>query len=464
MGLIVAARMLAGPFTFSWISVITPLNPEGFFGLAVILLLAACTVACIATPGPPDSLWTRRKTVFLALAVAAITILAFRRALGIFFLSDDFVIVTIGNTWNLAAFRYALTHGGGDGFFRPLGIVALALAAKLSSFDPVRWHAWSLGIHAINSVLVLFLARRLGATPLAAAFAGVLFGVHGSRPEAAVWIAGQFDLLATLFVLSGFLLFLRATNPWTHAAALTCFAVAALSKESAFIFPLLLAIYVLWKRQPLVRTVPYFALAAILFGYRWSLFGGIGGYVDPATGRPAAFALGFGSTLKAVAVRLWTSLFFPINWSRDPSLPFALLAIAYMGALVWLAMRSRPAQPLWPAAIAILIASIPPLSLLSGSPTLAGSRVLYLPSVWFAILLALAVDGLSGRARYLVPGLVLLFQFAALQHNLDFWEAASVRVKEECAKAVPDLPPSIQGIPALANGMKECLEIGHGQP
>ncbi|HEY2846089.1 MAG TPA: hypothetical protein VGJ09_20670, partial [Bryobacteraceae bacterium] len=125
MGLIVAARMLAGPFTFSLISVITPLNPEGFFGLAVILLLAACTVACIATPGPEGAPWTRRKTVFLALAVAAITIWAFRRALGIFFLSDDFVIVTIGNTWNLAAFRYALTHGGGDGFFRPLGIVAL---------------------------------------------------------------------------------------------------------------------------------------------------------------------------------------------------------------------------------------------------------------------------------------------------------------------------------------------------
>ena len=73
-----------------------------------------------------------------------------------------------------------------------------------------------------------------------------------------------------------------------------CFAVAALSKEAAFIFPLLVAGYALAKRQPLKSTARYFALAAILFAYRWSLFGGIGGYINPATGRPAALSLGSG--------------------------------------------------------------------------------------------------------------------------------------------------------------------------
>jgi len=258
-----------------------------------------------------------------------------------------------------------------------------------------------------------------------------------------------------------------------HLAALGCFAVAVLTKEAAFIFPLLVAGYALAKRQPLKWTAPYFALAAILFAYRWNLFGGIGGYINPATGRPAALTLGLASTLKAVAVRLWTSMYFPLNWSAAASLPLsrplALLAVAYMATILWLALRSRPARTIWFAAAAILISTIPVLSLLAGSPALAGSRVFYLPSVWFAILLALAIDGTHGygRVRYAAAAVVLVFQFAALQHNLGFWEAASAQVKAACETGIPSVassvPDSINGVPALANGKPECLEIGHRQ-
>ncbi len=168
--------------------------------------------------------------------------------------------------------------------------------------------------------------------------------------------------------------------------------------------------------------------------------------------------------MKAVAVRIWTSLYFPLNWSTDASLPLAWLAVAYMAAILWLAARSRPAGMVWFAAAAILMCTIPVLSLLAGSPSLAGSRVLYLPSVWFAILLALALDGVPGRGRYAVAAIVLVFHFAALQHNLGFWEAASAQVKAACATGVPELSNSINGVPTLANGKAECIEIVHGQP
>jgi hypothetical protein len=463
MTTIVAARMVFGPFRFGVVSVSTPLNPEGFLGLTVTLLMLTTVIA-----GRPASAWNGRIATLLALGVAGISVVALWRTLGIYFLSDDFILVNIGREWTPAIFRYTITHGGGDGFFRPLGFISFALDARLGGINSAVWHASSLAIHTANAMLVLFLARRLGASAPAAGFAGALFAVHGIHPEAAVWIAGRFDLVATLFLLAGLLLFTLAVKDRScHAVALACFAVAVLTKESAFIFPLLVAGYALWKRQPLRWTAPYFVLAAILFAYRWSLFGGIGGYINPATGRPAALSLGFGSTVKAVVVRLWTSLYFPLNWSTDPSLPLALLAIAYMAAMIWLALRSRPERPLWPAAAALLISVIPVLSLLSGSPTLAGSRVLYLPSVWFAILLALALDGIPARSGYVVATVVLLFQFAALQHNLGFWEAASDRVKAQCATGAPALPGSLDGVPALANGRPECIEIGRlgrGQP
>jgi protein O-mannosyl-transferase len=383
--------------------------------------------------------------------------------LGVYFLSDDFILVRFGSEWTAAAFRYAMTHGGGDGFFRPLGYASLALDARLSGSNPMGWHAISLAIHSANAVLVLLMARRLGASMPAAGFAGALFAVHGIHPEAVVWIAGRFDLVATFFLLAGLLLFTMTgerNRVSRHAAALACVALAALTKEAAFIFPLLVAGYALAKRQSLRPTAWYFALAAILFAYRWTLFGGIGGYVNPATGRPAALSLGWGSTLKAVAVRLWTSLYFPLNWSTDASVPLALLAVVYIAAILWLAARSRPARMIWLAAASILMCTIPVLSLLAGSPALAGSRVLYLPSVWFAILLALAVDGVPGRVRYVAAAVVLLFQFAMLQHNLGFWERASSQVKAACATGAPALPDSIDGVPALANGRQECIQAG----
>ena len=461
MAVIVAARLLFGPYRFGLISVTTPLNPEGFFGLAVTLLLLGR-----AAVNPPETPWTRRRSLFLAVGVTAISIIALRKALGLYFLSDDFFEVKLANEWTPAMFGTTFTHGGGDGFFRPVGNISLALTAKLSGFRPAWWHAAAVAIHTLNSVLVLFMARRLGASALASGFAGALFAVHGIHPEAAAWIAGRFDLLSTFFLLAGLLVYCKHdTVPFTlHAAALTCFALAALSKEAAFIFPLLVAGYTLWKRQPLRWTIPYFALAAILFAYRWSLFGGIGGYVDRATGRPGALTLGLGTGLKAVAVRLWTGLYFPLNWSTDPSLPLALLAIAYMAALIWLGLHHKPARPLWLAAAAILISVIPVLSLIAGSPALMGSRVWYLPSVWFAILLALALDGVSPRAGRAVAAIVLLFQYAALEHNLGFWERASARVKAECATGAPVLPDWMDGVPAFANGKQECIEITRAQP
>jgi hypothetical protein len=134
--------------------------------------------------------------------------------------------------------------------------------------------------------------------------------------------------------------------------------------------------------------------------------------------------------------------------------------VVYIAAILWLAARSRPARMIWLAAASILMCTIPVLSLLAGSPALAGSRVLYLPSVWFAILLALAVDGVPGRVRYVAAAVVLLFQFAMLQHNLGFWERASSQVKAACATGAPALPDSIDGVPALANGRQECIQAG----
>ncbi len=460
MGAVVAARLILGPFSLAGIAVNTPLNPEGFFGLAVTALLAlrAADAARTSTAGWP----------WLAFAgVGALTVAAFAPGLRVHFLSDDFVIVRQAAEWSAAQFLPLFTHGGGDGFFRPVGLLSFALDGAWAGQDAVLWHLPGLALHTANALLVTWVAMRMGASPLPAFFAGALFAVHGGRPEAVVWVAARFDLLATLFVLVALLLF-DYGRPVLAAAA---FVLAVLSKESAYVFPALLLCWSAYRGRPQRRTIPFFAVAAALFVWRLFLIGGIGGYV--VGGREQAVSLGFATTLKAVFVRLWTGLYFPIDWSVEPAWWLTAAGVVAIPAMLWLALRSRPGRELWPMAVAVLIAVLPPLSLLSAGPDLAGARLFYLPSVFFCLLLALAVEGLRGRWRTAVAGAVLLFHLAALEHNLASWRYASERVQAACEAAAGynavralDLPPRIRGAQAFNNGFPECVAMaaGHAMP
>src|SRR5262245_49691754 len=127
--------------------------------------------------------------------VTSLTLLAvagFWRTLPTYLLSDDFVLLKHART-----FRPQFTTGGGDGFFRPIGYVSLAVTSAWAGSSPMRWHATAMALHTTNVVLVFALATMLGYSRLAASFTAALFAIHGTRPETAVWVAGRFDLLST---------------------------------------------------------------------------------------------------------------------------------------------------------------------------------------------------------------------------------------------------------------------------
>ena len=438
LGAVIAARWLLGPFVFLGIPVNAPLNPEGAFGLIVVALLASRPAS-----STPPSTEPRASASGPALLAAALALAALSPALAVGFLSDDFILVHQART--STAWLPLFTTPGGDGFFRPLGYLTFNLNALVGG-----WHLTSLAIHAANAALVAALAVRLGATRLIAFLAGALFALHGTHLEAAVWVAGRFDLLAAFFTLSALLLFGRHT-----ALALACTLAALWSKEAAYPLPALLTLLAWHERKPLKSTIPYWALTAAAFLYRWTLLGGIGGYTAES-GESAFFSLKFATTAKAVFVRLWTSLVFPLNWSHDPAFLAALAATAYIAALLWLSWRSRPTSALRLTLASLALSILPPLHLLGGAADLSGGRLLYLPSIWFCLLLALAVAG-TQRQPALVA-ILLAFHFAALHHDLPYWQRASDQVRALCEQTTPNPPRAIEGVPALANGYAECSD------
>ena len=148
------------------------------------------------------------------------------------FLSDDYILATRATfepTRLLALFH----NPGGDGSFRPLGYLYFGLLRRLFGPNPLAWHSVALAIHLANCALLYCIVKTLwGRGPLAG-IAAVLFGLHGTRPEAVTWSAGNFDLLACGFTLAATLCALRRKP----IATCVFVALAILSKESAYAAP-----------------------------------------------------------------------------------------------------------------------------------------------------------------------------------------------------------------------------------
>jgi hypothetical protein len=107
------------------------------------------------------------------------------------------------------------------------------------------------------------------------------------------------------------------------------------------------------------------------------------------------------------------------------------------------------------------VSILPPLHLLGGAADLSGGRLLYLPSIWFCLLLAFASAGLPKRETLAVSAALLVFHFAAVQHDLAFWQRTSDTVRGICTSPNPVVnpPTMLDGVPALANGYSDCIAI-----
>jgi hypothetical protein len=265
-------------------------------------------------------------------------------------------------------------------------------------------------------------------------------------------VAGRFDLLATLFGLLALILFLRS---W-RAASVGALILAILCKESAYAIPLMV-LAIAWSKRAPRLALPHLITAAALGAWRVIVFHGVGGYAD---------TLSLGGSLKALALRVWAVLFFPVNWSFSPGAWVVIAGAIYLAGLA-LVLRGRASRErLRLAVLFVVLAALPPLAQLLIGADLQKSRLVYLPSVGFALLLAAAAEPLSRRAQWTAMAAIALSYLLVLQHNLNAWEYASSRTQPACVAAaacdrpqVRGLPGSLRGVYFFANGFEECVRL-----
>ncbi len=397
----------------------------------------------------------RGARVLMPVAVVAATFLAYVATVDLGFVYDDQVLILTNDSirsWSYFP-SYFTSHLWSSHYpsllsnaYRPILLIWLRLNEVLFGAHAWGWHLSSVAAHVAVTYLVYRLGVRLTRDIWCAGAGALVFGLHPIHVETIAEASWADQPVSTLLVLATVLTWWRSRQggrsaAWL-AASVALSAAALLSKESSLMLPFLIS------------------------AYAWIEGGASGREVAPVEGRGALFerlrsALGAAVPFWAVVLaylplRVWALKGFahvatPLSWSQEvftlPSvllfyarlliwptglscyydtptlssptwqgfvMPAALLAALAAGLALWY-QRTRQSQPEEARTIALaclwmVLTTLPVLNfrlLLEGE--IAHDRYLYLPSVGFALLVAIALRQAVGRAaRYLKPAGVLL--------------------------------------------------------
>lgn len=170
------------------------------------------------------------------------------------------------------------------GMFRPLLMITFVFNYSFSRLQPLGYHIVNLLLHFLNVILLYSFLRSLKKDiPFGLALlAGILFLAHPLNTEAVTYITARSDLLVCFFVLSGFLCYIRRRKTF----ALILYMLGLLCKETALVFPFLIAGYDFLScrindgtdtkppaRSKYIFYIVFLAVSIIYWMYRQHLYG-----------------------------------------------------------------------------------------------------------------------------------------------------------------------------------------------
>lgn len=390
------------------------------------------------------------RTLAPALVAALLAFLTYAVTLGGTFIYDDVPIlqhdVRAGHPARWADYWvHEYFSDGPDHLYRPLTSMSLAVQYWLHDGRPFALHLANVLLHAGVSAMVALLGWRLGGARVAW-IAGVLYAVHPVHSEVVAGLVGRSELLCTLAMVGGLYLFLNGSLTRPRVGAIVaCFVVALLAKEQGILFPLLILAAVplrRWaaedRRASKWLVVAFCWIPAMYIVWRelaqsiWRR-SGIGMYwsrdfIEPLN-NPLVLSTGVDRILMPIALlgRYVSLLVAPVRLSidygadvighharaSDPYLYLGAVTLLAWGILTTVALRRRRwALALCLIALPITYCLVANAGMLIG--TIFGERLMYLPSVFFLLIVAMGMSRLRRRAL-IVPIVVVLTLAGAMR-------------------------------------------------
>ena len=318
-------------------------------------------------------------------------------------------------------------------YYRPVFMLWMFVNYMLFGLNAMWWHLTTILVHLGATFMVYLLARRLLKDQWTALITALIFGLHPVHIEAVAWVAGVTEPLLALFLIPAFLFYLnwresdsstddvsiakRDRRKWL-AASLAFYAVAIFEKETALVLPMLVFVYE-WiyntgesqkisfaarVRNGIKVAAPYLALSVVYLAVRTIVLKGLGHTITPLP--LTTIVLTWPSLLwtymKLLVWPVGLSVFYDVPYVTSPgvgNLVLPLLAIAVVAGFLW--MWSRRTKVVAFASAMLVLPMLPLLNLSVFFPgEIVHDRYLYLPSIGFSIIIALALKRIgSGEAR-----------------------------------------------------------------
>jgi hypothetical protein len=309
-------------------------------------------------------------------------------------------------------------YAGTEGRYRPLRALTFIAEHKLWGERPFGYHLTNVLLHLAVVLLLYRLALLLTGDRWAGFLAALLFAVHPVHVESIVWVKNRTDLLAALFYVSSFLLFIRY---FRDAAGLTAkrwavlslvFLLALLSKENAVTLPAMAVLYLLFFEKksiiPALRaTLPWWGIAAaylagILIVFRSS---GLQAPVDLSSSALATFQY----------LRLLV-LPYDLNAERMLASVTDFTGPLFLGTLIYVLIRRTAFKELF-FALWIVVALLPVLDVRFTISRVVAEQRLYLPSIGIC-LVAGALLSARPWARVAAVCIVAVFSVQSFARSL----------------------------------------------
>ncbi|MGH7369800.1 MAG: tetratricopeptide repeat protein [Candidatus Methylomirabilaceae bacterium] len=443
--------------------------------------------------------WLARhpRTSYVFLILSALVFIAYANSLGNGFVFDDNLVISharqLSNFRAIAASLDRTSRPAGSLstdqqiFHRPIRTIVMAIEYHFFGENPAGYRVVSNLFHTVNGVLVLILLRALGAGPWPPILAAVLFVLHPVQTESVAYVAGQRDILFTLFYLLGFLAYVRyrATARTSYLGlAGVAYTLSILTKEMAVTLPAVCIVYDLFRSLPGKGT-------AVTSPIGKSLRTGIQAIFDKskwlylAMGIVSALVLFFFVVVANPSHQrtlygggLWPTLMtsarimvhyakqmtFPLTLNADSYGAFAVSRsmtdprglVAFLGlAGIWYGLFRLLRADRWSVFGGVwFFLTLLPVSQIVPHQELVAEHFLYLPSVGFCLMVSLLVErALATRAAPAVVGLVsvvlVLLGIRTVLRNRDWKDELTL-----WTKAVQVAPHSYWGHQRLGDAHK----------
>ena len=319
--------------------------------------------------------------------------------------------------------REAFTTGRAANW-HPLTWISHMTDVSLFGLDPRGHHATSLLIHCANTILLLFMIRRMTGEQMRSAFVAALFAVHPAHVESVAWVAERKDVLAGAFWLLttiAWVAWVRRKSGSRYALVLVLFAAGLMSKPMLVSLPLTLLLLDDWPlsrlgAEPptrlLVEKVPLFLLAAASSVVTVIVQSAGGAVRTSEFSLPVRVANALVAAVRYLRMLVWPQLavFYPYDRSALSPLKVVGAAALLAGISAAALVLRRKAPSLFFGWFWFLVTLLPVLGLVQVGKQALADRYTYVPFIGLFVAIAWGVPAVVAGWR---PRRVVLAAAAA---------------------------------------------------